>query len=327
MKRMFGVGIGIGVCVLGLSACGNVTGLYIADAATMRASDTAAAIKGKEAPQPINLDTYCFPEVDAKTCKEKPNARAYVKATQGDAATTVMATTTVSGATAATAARNRLMYIIMLNSERICTFHKAAIMSNSASANFTTDLLSGTLSAVSAVMNPVATKTGLSLASTVTSLGSSTYNAQFFMDTLAPAVTARIDELRAGKWEKIKAKEVDSTAKFSVDEMIMDLSLYHQKCSFYVGLQDLVKDKKPKIRDKQSIQAEIKKLEADVKAAKLEISPLAGKGSRTKFETDLLEVYQKRVRNALISIERLKIRQEYAPGEFVVEPSKKETAG
>ena len=159
-------------------------------------------------------------------------------------------------------ARNRLQHQILIRSHEICTFHKAAILSNSAFISFTTGLGSTILSGAAAALGGEA---ALSMLSSAVSATGTAVKANFYQDLLAAAIVKEIDKLRQMELERFLDRQTESIADYTIDEAIRDVNAYHLKCSFFEGVVSLGKEKVDKPMTRKEIDEEIGKLEKEQK--------------------------------------------------------------
>ena len=244
-----------GIVVLGLlllSACSRVTDLYVVDAAVI--PNENAPVKGGKPPPPINLDTYVFPEERFLGVKYNAEKKIFEPVPHGN--DTLLRTAYVK-AVGDKGARNRLQHQILIRSHEICTFHKAAILSNSAFISFTTGLGSTILSGVSAALGGEA---ALSMLSSAVSATGTAVKAEFYQDLLAAAIVKEIDKLRQVELEGFLDRQTESITDYTIDEAIRDVNAYHLKCSFFEGVVSLGKDKVDKPMTRKEIDEEIREL-------------------------------------------------------------------
>lgn len=192
-------------CALVLSACSEFRGMYIVDAASIRDGNTTkAAQQGKEAAPPIDLSTYCFPE-DLEPVKTTDTAAQKAARTCASIAYNKAASST--NPKAAQLARNKLTLDIMSNSEDICSFHKGAIMANSAGMDFSTGFLSSVLSTLSTAFTPATTVTALSAGSAITSAAGTGLRANVYQNLLTAAIVTEIENKRKAMRKQILARQ------------------------------------------------------------------------------------------------------------------------
>jgi len=292
------------VCGAGLAGCSQLTNHFIVDAAATQGETTVAAQKGEEAMPPINLDTFCFPEdIGAAGANGiKPCARtAYDRALKPRAGDTKEETRL---------ARNQLMLTIIRRSEVVCNYHKGAIMANSAAADFSTGLLSSVASTLSSAFSPVTTKTALSTVSAISSATGTGLRANIYQNVLAPAVVTEINNQREVMRSQILARKGEDISSYPITEALYEVERYHELCSFYVGLAELAKDRKPKARSKEEIQQEMAKLKEQRKSIKLELDAL--QGTNSELERENVELEFKIISSRIQNLMRL---EEIAPGQ------------
>jgi len=315
MKRM----LTVCVCALGLGACSNVTGLYIVDAASTEGDTTVAAQKGQESPQPIDLNSYCFPE-DTETKLEE------VTVLSGNQSKTVTVTKRRCIKPVKLAykravldplpderrqSRNRLILTVMRRSEQVCDFHKGAIMANAGAMNFTSGFLSSVLSTMSTAFNPIGTKTALSAGAAVSGAAGTGLQANIYQNILTPAIITEIQNKRVPMRKNILSRLNEGVADYSITEALFEIERYHNQCSFYVGLAELAKDRTVKAKTKDVIQKEIDLLKTQRKKLEpVEESDRTG-SLQDQEKYNEYKIYSGRIQNLM----RL---QEGAPGENIV---------
>lgn len=161
--------------------------------------------------------------------------------------------------------RNRLQQEIFNRSHLICEAHKAKILANKAFYDFTFGVTSTVMSAVSAAVGGEALKTGLSTVSAIASSTRTAIDAEFYQDLLAVSIVREIDKMREKELKQIIKKQKYPIDDYTLSQAIHDAQIYHSKCSFYQGVVELTRDKKPEIKTKEDLTNEINALEEERK--------------------------------------------------------------
>lgn len=221
-------------------------------------------LTGATSPDPINLDTYIFPEDlianlqvedgdKPKPIKDLKNLSLLFVPTQGDIEPAY------KKAVNSRTDRNRLQFDIIRRSNEICEVHQGKILANQAILNFSTGLTSTVLSGISAVLGGETAKTALSTASAAVGATGAEANANFYQNLLATAILKKINEIRATEYDRILTEQTKEPDAYPVSQAVLDVAIYHAKCSFFVGVTALASDDDERLSFSQ-IQNRIKAL-------------------------------------------------------------------
>jgi len=212
--------------------------------------DKSTRLRGDAYDVAIDLDCFRFPSATPA----QPGELAYSLAAQDDGS------------------RNRLASILMKHSDDICTKELGDLSAREAITNTALGIATSVLKTVSSVVTGNNVKSWLSGGAAVTNATRDHVNAEVFRNVLTSAMAKAIGNERLILRDAMLAKFGTGRAAYPVDQMIMEVTQYHQNCSFYNGLVlvvDAVNRASPSIagayRDKSAAIADL-----DVRIAEME---------------------------------------------------------
>lgn len=174
----------------------------------------------------IDLDCFTFPENAplAKSIEPPPrDILAYTLATQTPEA------------------RNRLTSIIIKHSDDICTMELGRLTANEATANTALSIVGTGLSTAATVVGGELAKSILSGGAALASASRDHINVHVYRNTIAQAISQVITAERKIERDKIQEQYKTDLKLWSIDDAIREVNVYHQQCSFYKGLELLLK--------------------------------------------------------------------------------------
>lgn len=223
--------IGVLAAATSLSACAafteNMTDGYLVDTAVTYKN---AEIYGDNVqPAPFNLDTGRLPG---------RNVSALVDATPDPSITARPAR--AQELARAKAARNRLAYYLMDRSNHLCQSHRAGIAAISSGVNFSLSEGATLLSTAGALVNGERAAQILNGLSAAVNATRSNFNENIYQNLLMPAILESIQNTRNNlRTTIVTALETRNPDVYPVEAAIVDVNIYHAKCSFVEGLSSL----------------------------------------------------------------------------------------
>ena len=174
----------------------------------------------------INLDCFTFPEVDAVVKDEIISDRTKLA---------------YAMATIKSSDRNRLTSILIKHSDDVCTAELGRLTANEATTNASLSILSTGFSAAATVVGGELAKSILSGTATVLGASRDHINVHVYRNTIAQAVSQVIASERKKISDAIYSKYSDDKSIWSIDDAIRQVNVYHSQCSFFKGLELLLK--------------------------------------------------------------------------------------
>ncbi|MDA0996920.1 MAG: hypothetical protein O2944_01785 [Proteobacteria bacterium] len=285
------------IMIAALPGCDHIRSMYSVDPVV---TDTNSQDNPRDT-QPINLDTYIFPEQRTVGVALTNGKLTPVLLNAGTTVPTAYKTSLND-----TQSRNRLIDAIIARSNEICKTHKAHILANSALLNFASSVISTILSGASAAVGGEAAKTALSTASASVNATGASIKAEFYQNLLSAAIVREIEKKREAELAKIKQRRGETNVAYSIDEAIRDVAIYHEKCSFFVGVTSLANDKEDQMSF-EDINARISTLRIDNVQLRTTLGSLAsGAVGKADIESQI------KLNDA--SIIRLKVLSQMAKG-------------
>jgi len=138
-------------------------------------------------------------------------------------------------------ARNRLAAILIKQSDDVCTLELGRLTANQATVNAGLGIATTAFGTAGSIV------TGQLAGNILAGLASGTnatrdhLNAEVYRNALSTAVTRAITDERSKQRGTLIQNFVKDKDVYTVDQMIMDVNRYHQVCSFFTGLQLVVK--------------------------------------------------------------------------------------
>jgi hypothetical protein len=132
-------------------------------------------------------------------------------------------------------ARRRLAAVLLNQSDAICTSEKGRMFKRQAEINGYLSIATTGLSTVSSIVSGELAKSILSGGAAFTSASRDHINTYAFYNQMIPTLTKAMDDAR-----QQKAKDINGLLEhgnYTVDQMIRDVNLYHQLCSFTSAMQ------------------------------------------------------------------------------------------
>lgn len=182
----------------------------------------------------IDLDCFVFPEADGvEYADDGGKPRRYRVRDRSLLA--------YSQATVSPDARNRLTSILVKQSDDICVQELGRLTANEATTNATLSILGTGFSTAASIVSGELAKSILAGASSVASASRDHINVHVYRNTIAQAVSQVIAAERRTMLGDIQKRYGDQTTQWSIDDAIRDVNAYHAQCSFYKGLELLLK--------------------------------------------------------------------------------------
>lgn len=225
----------------------------------------------------------------------------------------------VNGSTLQTAEQNKsaevrdaLIDHLIWRSEQICTRHKAGILGYSTATNLTLSSLTTVLGAAGAIVSGELAKSILSGGAATASGLRSNISDEVFYRYVTPAVLGKISDLRESDYKYIQGRRkvavsADKTkpggpteaeieykprdySQYSAREAVVDVERYHQKCSFYVGLEALARNL-PRYEDtRQGLKTRVEDLKALLTAKETERTAITALPAGRQKESKLTAI-------------------------------------
>ncbi len=280
------------VVSVGLAGCATARDAYMVDSLTKegnkyRSVNPYTQRKNLQlVPPPFDLDNEKFPE----NVGDNSAPSAYKLAIDNNDIET----------------RNRLMDTLVKRSRLICEAHKASIVSNSATANFSFGSITSLLTGLGTIFTPASTVRALSGSAAIVNATRSEFNNVFYQNLLATAVVKSIELQRTKKFSELIVKRSDDVSVYSVDTMLSEIVQYHELCSFYSGLVSLTDAAARVVESSVELTSRINALEERLKKNRALLS-----GASTEIErTRLNEMNEQIVRD----IQQLTIQKTLTQG-------------
>lgn len=148
--------------------------------------------------------------------------------------------------------RNTAISALIVNSEKLCVDHRKSIYGNEALVNITAGSFTNLFSGLATAVPEASLKTTFSALSLFSNAERSLVNETVYKTALVTAVDAKIvqhrNELAHGLYEKFN----QDITKYSADQAIHDIMVFHYSCSFMDGLR-LALEEGTQERPKQKI--------------------------------------------------------------------------
>lgn len=170
---------------------------------------------------PVDLDTLRFPDQNKPTDKT-----AYELAVKDE----VM--------------RNRLQDYIQLVSDQVCIVHKSDILAVASTFNASLSGLTSILGGLSGIFTGATAARALGGSAGITNAIREDVNQNVYYNNFASAIIRQIDLQRKKKLQDIQPKRSQSITEYSVDAAIVDISDYHNLCSFSEAIAALADETK-----------------------------------------------------------------------------------
>ena len=220
----------VSFCMIGfLTGCATARDAYMVDSLTKEGKEynsiNPSSPRGdmQVVPPPFDLDEDRFPESQKEDENGEASQPAYLVALKDKTERS----------------RNRLMDYLVKRSNIICEAHKASILSNAATANFSLGSVTSVLTGLGAIFTPVSTVRALSGSAAIVNATRSEFNNVFYQNLLSTAIVKSIEEKRTEKYSELASRRSEKKDTYSVDEMLSDVIQYHELCSFFTGLVTL----------------------------------------------------------------------------------------
>lgn len=155
-------------------------------------------------------------------------------------------------------ARNRLASFILISADRICEFHKSGIVRNQAALNMTLGSLTTVFSGVGAIAGAEAVKSVLAAAAGISNSTRSLVNEELYLKSFSAAITQAIGQSQDQKRASIKSGLSKPISEYSVDSMLIELIEYHNSCSFYQGLEQIMEALAEKRRNTETFDSQVR---------------------------------------------------------------------
>ena len=157
--------------------------------------------------------------------------------------------------------RNRIIGQWMYVSDLACAHHLGVILGRANTTSVFLGLASITASGLATFLGGEGTRQALAAASTISTGANSLIKSEIYLGSLTPLLTKKIEDNRNRIGANITSNLNASTAEFPIDEAIVNLSTYHEACSFRKGVQLLADALERTGPTKQEIDEQIQKLQ------------------------------------------------------------------
>lgn len=137
-------------------------------------------------------------------------------------------------------ARNEIVGLSMLASDRIAHQTISGILANQATANMSLGTATTLFSGLATLVGGETTRSALSGAATFTNAERSLLNEEIYQNALATAVVKQIEQGRSSIRALIKRGMDEEIDTYSIHEALADLEAYHNTASFAYGLTKIV---------------------------------------------------------------------------------------
>ncbi len=155
----------------------------------------------------VNLDCYTFPgEIEQKTAYQK--------------------------ALASSLDRNKLVAVLVKQSDNMCTAELGTLNAHEAEVNTGLSVLTTALSATSTLLGGQQAKSILSALATTASGTRDHINVHIYRNQIAQSVSKAIETERSSLLDKIESSKKIDYRVWTIDDAIRDVDNYHRQCSF-----------------------------------------------------------------------------------------------
>ncbi len=189
--------------------------------------------------------------------------------------------------------RNRLAAILLKQADDICTSEKALLLMRQAEVNGWLSIATTGLSTASTIVGGDLAKSILSGGAALTSGSRDHVNTHVYRNQMIQTVTKAIDTERIRLLEKMELNFKHNTDIYSVDDMIRQVNVYHQACSFGTGLQ-IVMDS---VEKRQEFDRMDKMQRLDDQIRQLQDDQLRGVAI-ADIDTEIATLRKERIRSA-----------------------------
>jgi len=136
--------------------------------------------------------------------------------------------------------RDRLRAVLVARSDLICAEVQAQIVGTNDLVNFGLSELTTVLAGAGAIVTGATSAKILSGTAAVFNATRSNVNEVFYQNAFKTAIIQKMNELRTAQLAVVYAREKSgAVAKYSTEDMIMEVQRYHNLCSFYAGVTGL----------------------------------------------------------------------------------------
>lgn len=242
----------------------------------------------------IDLDCFRFPEATRSTDRA---TLAYALATKSDAD------------------RNRLTSILLKHSDDVCTLELGRLTANEAITNSALSILNTGLSTAATIVTGELANSILSGGAGFVGASRDHLNVHVYRNTIAQAVSQVITAERKKLHDDIKKNYIAKVGQWSVDEAIRSVNQYHAQCSFYKGLELLLKaaDNNTDLeayRDSLAARSRIRRIDEEIARLRREAKSLTGANK---------DAVEKRIADLLLERSRIGTSEGDAPPDPVGE--------
>ncbi len=182
----------------------------------------------------IDLDCFVFPETKGVKYADDGKRRPHYWVKD-------RSLLAYSQATNSRVTRNRLTSILIKQSDDICVQELGRLTANEATTNATLSVLGTSFSTAASIVSGELAKSILAGASSVAGASRDHINVHVYRNTIAQAVSQVIAAERRTMLGEIQKRYGDQPVDWSIDDAIRDVNAYHAQCSFYKGLELLLK--------------------------------------------------------------------------------------
>jgi hypothetical protein len=138
--------------------------------------------------------------------------------------------------------RNRLASYLIGESNSVCTREMGNLTANQAMVNAGLGILTTAFGTAGSIVTGQLAGNILAGAASGANATRDHVNAEVYRNELSPRVTRAIRDLRKKESAALEGKFGKSIVDYDVERMIKDVNEYHQLCSYFVGLDLIMKD-------------------------------------------------------------------------------------
>lgn len=138
--------------------------------------------------------------------------------------------------------RNKLASYLIGESNTVCTRELGDLTANQAMVNAGLGILTTVFGTAGSIVTGQLAGNILSGAASGANSTRGHINAEVYREQLSPRVTRAIRDLRRTEHAALRGKFTNTIAQYDVETMIADVNDYHQLCSYYIGLDLILKD-------------------------------------------------------------------------------------
>lgn len=138
--------------------------------------------------------------------------------------------------------RNRLAEYLIGESNTVCNRELGNLTANQAMVNAGLGILTTAFGTAGSIVSGQLAGNILAGAAAGANASRDHINAEVYRNELSPRITRAIRDLRKSEGAAVEGKFGKTIADYSVEGMIRDVNNYHQLCSYFIGLDLILKD-------------------------------------------------------------------------------------